>query len=120
MEGLRHDKGFLAAKGFLIVRCPSIEDISDVWQEKTVIISFGTFKNFEELACNFRYSRNTSVCWASKDKKDILACFHQNLVLFIAVATAGCHFWEHTSVEGLAAAIKDTNDVAVVFLAQSS
>ena len=117
MKRLRHDESLFATKGLLIVRLPCVEDIPCVRQEKTVVFGLGAFQNLKELVSDLRCSRDTFVCWASEDKENIFAFFDQNLVLLIAIATAGLYLGEHILVIGLSAAIENADDVAIVFLA---
>ena len=82
MQRLRHNESLLAAVGgYLIVGCPCVEDIIDVWQEIAAVISLGNVQNIKELAGYLRCGRNTTVCWASKDEKDVLTFFNLNLVV---------------------------------------
>ena len=43
VKGLNHDQSLFATKSFLIIRLPSVEDVSYVWEEDTVVLSFGLF-----------------------------------------------------------------------------
>ena len=113
MQWLCHDHHLFAAVRFLRVGCPCVEDVSSVWEEIAIVISLGEFQNLEELVGDLRFSRDTFVCWASKDEEYVLAFFNYYLFLFIAVTTASCHFGKRVFIEGLSAAIKNSYDVAV-------
>ena len=76
MKRLHHDQHLFATVApFLMVGLPCGEDLFGVWEEKTVVFSLGAFQNLEELVSYLRCSRDTFVCWASKDEEYIFAFF---------------------------------------------
>ena len=120
MQGLSHDKDLLATEGFLCVRGPSIELVCGVWKQNTVIFCFGLLNYLKELRGNLRCGRDTFIGWTSKDQEDVLTFFNHYLLLVIAFSTTGQHLRENAFVISLSAAIKDADNVAVVFFAHSS
>ena len=120
MKGLHHYEGLFAAEGFLVVGLPCVEDVPGIWKQIALIFGLGTFQNLEELVGYLRCSRDTFVCWASKDQEDVLAFFDQHLVLFISVATTGLYLGEHSFIVGFSATVEDANDEAVVEVAQGT
>ena len=120
MEWLSHDENFLTTVGFLEVWSPSIEFVFGVWEQNTFVFCFGLLNDLEELRGDLRCGRDASVGRASKDQKDVLTFFDNHLVLFIAVTATSCHWWEDTFIISLSTAVEDSDDEAVVKVAQSS
>ena len=120
MQGLSHDQDLLAAEGFLEVWSPGIEHVCSVWEQDAFIFGFRLLNDLEELRGNLRRGWDTSIGRAPKDQEDVPTLFDYHLILFIAVAATGCHWWEDVLIISLTAAIEYSDNKAVVEVAQSS
>ena len=117
MQGLSHDQDLLTTEGFLEVWSPSIEHVCSVWEQDAFVFSFGLLNDLEELRSNLRRGWDTSIGWASEDQENILTFFNCYILLFIAVATTSCHWWEYAFIICLSATVEDADDETVVHFA---
>ena len=115
VKGLCHFNDFFDTWCLRFVRSPWIEDVFDVWKKEAVVFSFGTFKHIKERVCYLWFSRDTLICGASKDQKDVLA-FIIDFYLFFRdkSATTGQILREHGFIIGLSTTVEDSNNIAIV------
>ena len=118
MEWLSHNENFLTTECFLVIGGPSLEDILGVWEQDGIVFGFGLFNDLEELSSNLRCGRDASIGGAPEDQEHILAFFNRYILLFIAIAAAGRHWWEVTFIISLSTAVEDSYDETVVHFAQ--
>ena len=120
MEWLSHNENFLTTESFLEVWSPSIELAFGVWEQNAFVFCFSLLNYLEELRGDLRRGRDASIGRTSKYQEDILAFFNDYILLFIAVAATSCYWWEDVFIISLSTAVEDSNDEAVVKVAQSS